>query len=174
MLTKTKGAAGWINRGLLSYPAVLVAGGSEAGAMETSKQHKILVVEDVAPMRNFLKAVLEQTFENIFVSTASNGNEAIRTLLQDEFDLVICDWEMPGMDGITLVKLVRNEPEWKGLHIIMVTAKSKKQDVLQAINMGISDYIIKPVTITGLAAKVRAKLPGLVEKKMDDASPSQG
>jgi len=142
--------------------------------METSKQQKILVVEDVAPMRNFLKAVLEQSFEDIVVATVPNGNEAIRALLQDEFDLVICDWEMPGMDGLTLVQLVRKEPEWKDLPIIMVTAKSEKQDVLQAINLGINDYIVKPITITGLAAKVRAKLPGLVEKKMDDGSPSQG
>jgi DNA-binding response OmpR family regulator len=104
----------------------------------------------------------------LVVDTAGNGHEAEAALSRTLYDLVISDWEMPHLKGIDLVGRMRAQPEWQSIPFIMVTAKSKKDEVLAAIRQGVTDYLVKPVTVEAFIGKVRSHLPGLVEKRSEE------
>ena len=116
---------------------------------------RILVVDDSTTMRriiaNSLKAV---GFEDIV--EAGDGQQALETL--DGVDMLLTDWNMPNMDGLTLVKAVRANPATSGLPIIMVTSEGARDEVMEALAAGVNDYIVKPFTKDILAEKVRGML----------------
>lgn len=116
---------------------------------------RILVVDDSTTMRriiaNSLKAV---GFEDIV--EAGDGQQALETL--DGVDMLLTDWNMPNMDGLTLVKAVRANPSTSGLPIIMVTSEGARDEVMEALAAGVNDYIVKPFTKDILAEKVRGML----------------
>ena len=116
---------------------------------------RILVVDDSTTMRriiaNSLKAV---GFEDIV--EAGDGQQALETL--DGVDMLLTDWNMPNMDGLTLVKAVRANPATSGLPIIMVTSEGARDEVMEALAAGDNDYIVKPFTKDILAEKVRGML----------------
>ena len=118
------------------------------------KKLKVLVVDDVASMRKFLKYGLEKSFPEIFVDEAANGKEAQAKLEKEEYDLVLCDWEMPYVNGEELLSWVRNHPALGRTPFIMVTSRSDKPSVLKAMQGGVDSYMIKPFTADGLAQKV--------------------
>src|SRR5512147_2283184 len=124
-------------------------------------QVEVLVVEDMAQMRSFLKTTIEYSFENARVDTVSNGVDARSALLRQEYDLILCDWEMPGMKGDELFRITRENPAWKDIPFIMVTAMTAKEQVLKAVSMGVRDYIIKPVTVEVLVKKMSSAVPSL-------------
>ncbi len=106
---------------------------------------RILVVDDMATMRKIVKGLLAQLgYPN--VEEAENGKEAFFKLKQGKYDLVLLDWNMPEMDGITLLQEIRKDPNLKSIPVIMVTAEAKKENVLQAIQAGANNYIVKPFT----------------------------
>lgn len=106
---------------------------------------KILIVDDFATMRKILKNILTQIgFKNIM--EAEVGNEALRALKKEKFDLVLCDWSMPEMPGIELLEKIRSDQELKEIPFIMVTAEAKKEKILEAVKAGVSNYIVKPFT----------------------------
>jgi len=116
---------------------------------------RILVVDDSTTMRriiaNSLKAVgFEDSVE------AGDGQQALETL--DGVDMLLTDWNMPNMDGLTLVKAVRANPATAGLPIIMVTSEGARDEVMEALAAGVNDYIVKPFTKDILAEKVRGML----------------
>ncbi len=125
-------------------------------------KYKVLVVDDMASVRKFIKFGLEKNHPNVEIFEASNGKEAQNFLETSKFDLVLCDWEMPFMNGHELLTWIRNHPTLKSLPFIMVTAKSEKDNVIQALQAGVNGYIIKPFTIEGLIQKM-----GEVNKKFD-------
>lgn len=125
------------------------------------KQLEILVVEDMAQMRSFLKLTIEYSFANVRVDAVSNGADARSALMRQNYDLILCDWEMPGMKGDELFKILRENPDWKDIPFIMVTAMTDKEHVLKAVSIGVSDYIIKPVSVEVLVKKMAATLPAL-------------
>jgi len=116
---------------------------------------RILVVDDSTTMRriiaNSLKAV---GFEDIV--EAGDGQQALETL--DGVDILLTDWNMPNMDGLTLVKTVRANPALAGMPIIMVTSEGARDEVMEALAAGVNDYIVKPFTKDILAEKVRGML----------------
>jgi|WetSurMetagenome_2_1015567.scaffolds.fasta_scaffold27040_5 CheY-like chemotaxis protein len=118
------------------------------------KTVRILVVEDVSTMRNFIKATLEASFRNVFVDVAGNGNRAKEMLELESFDIVLCDWEMPVMKGDELLQWIRETESLKQISFIMVTGKTQKDDVLQAKELGADGYIVKPLTVGILIGKL--------------------
>lgn len=114
---------------------------------------KILTVDDMATMRRIIKGLLNQLgYTN--VDEAENGKEAIHKLKQTKFDLVLLDWNMPEMDGITLLREIRSDSQIKDTPVIMVTAEAKKENVLLAIQTGANNYIVKPFTAETLKEKI--------------------
>jgi len=111
------------------------------------------VVDDFASMRNIIKGLLNQIgFQNI--EEAKDGSTALEKLKIGKFDLVICDWNMPKVPGIEVLKAVRNDPRLKDLPFLMVTAKAKKDNVMEAVKAGVNQYIVKPFTAETLQKKI--------------------
>jgi two-component system chemotaxis response regulator CheY len=114
---------------------------------------KILTVDDMATMRKIIKSILAQLgYKN--VDEAENGVDALMKLKQQKYDLVLLDWNMPEMEGITMLKEMRKDPQLKDIPVIMVTAEAKKENVLQAIQAGANNYIVKPFKAETLKEKM--------------------
>jgi len=121
--------------------------------MGIDKNMKILVVDDFATMRRIIKNILKQIgFSNI--DEADDGEPALAKLHTGGFDLVISDWNMPKMDGLTLLKSVRSDDQLKDLPFLMVTAEAQKENVIEAVKAKVSDYIVKPFTAEVLGEKL--------------------
>lgn len=115
---------------------------------------KVLVVDDFATMRRIIKGVLRQIgFKNF--REAEDGKEALQLMKSEKFDLVLCDWNMPGMPGIELLKLVRADDELKDTPFVMVTAEAQKENILEAVKSGVSNYIVKPFTANAVEEKLK-------------------
>jgi len=112
-------------------------------AMDTSI--KVLVVDDFATMRRIVKGVLKQLgFDSIV--EAEDGSGALETLKKEKVGLIVSDWNMPKMTGLELLKAVRGDDNLKGIPFIMVTAEGQKDNVVEAVKAGVSNYIVKPFT----------------------------
>jgi len=102
---------------------------------------KILVVDDSATMRRIIVNHLKMAgYED--VAEAANGVEALSRM--SGVGLLLTDWNMPVMDGLSLVKEVRQNPNFEDVPIIMITTEGAKAEVLEALRIGVNDYIIKP------------------------------
>lgn len=117
----------------------------------------VLIVDDFATMRRILKNILRQIgFANI--SEAEDGKSALKELKKTKYDLVLCDWNMPGMSGLEVLKTVRADEELKGLAFIMVTAEAQKENILEAVKSGVSNYVVKPFTAETMSEKLKKVL----------------
>ena len=115
---------------------------------------KILVVDDFSTMRRIEKNLLGNLgFTNI--DEADDGLTALPKLLSGNFDFLITDWNMPGMDGIDLIKAVRADANLAGLPILMVTAEARRKQVVAAAEAGVNGYIVKPFNAQTLDEKVQ-------------------
>lgn len=122
-------------------------------------EHVIITVDDSSTMRRIIKNTLQKLgFNNIL--EGGNGIEGLDVLAKNKVDLIITDWNMPEMDGLTFVKTIRAKPEYKDLPILMVTTEAAKEDILTALRSGVNNYIVKPFTPETLQEKV-FKLLGL-------------
>jgi two-component system, chemotaxis family, chemotaxis protein CheY len=106
---------------------------------------KVLVVDDFATMRRIVKGVLRQLgFSNII--EAEDGSVALTELKKEKIGLIVSDWNMPNMTGLDLLKAVRGDGELKSIPFIMVTAEGQKENVIEAVKAGVSNYVVKPFT----------------------------
>lgn len=122
------------------------------------KDMKVLVVDDFATMRRILKNILrELDFKDIV--EAENGVAAVKILESQDIDLILCDWNMPKMTGLELLKWVRANEKTKDLPFLMVTAEAQKEHVVEAVKAKVSNYIVKPFTTAVLAEKLEKILP---------------
>ena len=112
---------------------------------------KILLVDDSRTMRNIQKCTLK-TLGYEDVAEASDGVEALKLMATCKPDLLLVDWKMPNMDGITLIRKVRETD--RALPIIMCTTESEKARVLEAVRAGVNNYVVKPFTAQTLAEKI--------------------
>ena len=104
---------------------------------------KILVVEDSQFQRTICVAQLQQAgFENIEV--AGDGNDAYSKLEEGEIDLILCDWEMPELNGIQLLKKIKKNPTLQNIPFLMLTSLDDEKHCQEAIDEGALDYIVKP------------------------------
>ncbi|RMH05903.1 MAG: chemotaxis protein CheY [Nitrospirae bacterium] len=114
---------------------------------------KVLVVDDMSTMRRIVKNVLRQIgYTNI--EEAENGQEALKKLKAGGYGLVVSDWNMPVMTGIELLRAIRADAELKHLPVLMVTAEAQKENIIEAIQAGVSNYVVKPFTAEGLQEKL--------------------
>jgi two-component system chemotaxis response regulator CheY len=116
---------------------------------------KILLVDDSKTMRNIQKSILAQLGHND-VLEACDGLDALSKIGATDPDLLLVDWNMPNMDGLTLVKAVREAD--KDLPIIMCTTEAEKARVLEAIKAGVNNYVVKPFTAETMAEKIEQTL----------------
>ncbi|MBF0328845.1 MAG: response regulator [Nitrospirae bacterium] len=119
---------------------------------------KILVADDSMLMRDIIKESLLETFSGAEVFEAGNGKDVQKILLKEKVDIVLCDWEMPEMSGIEVLKWVRSTPDLATLPFIMVTGTTDKEHVVECIKSGVTDYAVKPVTPDMLCNKISKAL----------------
>jgi two-component system, chemotaxis family, chemotaxis protein CheY len=114
----------------------------------------ILVIDDVNSMRMQIRELLKG-FGFRRVTIAANGYEAAELLESNKFDLIMCDWHMdPPVNGLDLLKHVRKHPLYRNVPFIMITAEGTKERVVDAINAGVDDYLLKPLTMSQIQTKV--------------------
>jgi len=116
---------------------------------------KVLLVDDSRTIRNIQKNVLAQ-MGHTDILEAGDGVEALKVLESETPDLVLVDWNMPNMDGLTLVARIREKD--KTLPLIMVTTEAEKGRVVEAIKAGVNNYLIKPFTGEVLSGKIEQTL----------------
>lgn len=125
---------------------------------------RILIVDDMPSLRDLLKAYLRRmSYRNI--SEADDGQAAYQAILSAKaagapYELVISDWNMPNLDGLEFLKLVRQSNEWKNLPFVLLTTESEKGKVIEAVQAGVSNYMVKPVE----EAMLKDKLTKVWEK----------
>lgn len=123
-------------------------------------ESRFLIIEDMSSMRDFIHASLKSLgYENIL--EAPDGVLAIEILKKQSrsgapVDVILADWNMPKMMGIDLLKAIREVPDWEFIPFIMITTESEKAQILQAISSGVTDYIVKPFSISILQQKLLA------------------
>lgn len=114
---------------------------------------RFLVVDDFSTMRRILRNLLKELgYTN--VDEAEDGVAALHKLESQPYDFVITDWNMPNMDGLTLLRKIRSNEKLKHLPVLMVTAEAKKENIIAAAQAGASGYIVKPFTAAVLAEKI--------------------
>lgn len=124
-----------------------------------AKDFNILIVDDFPIMRGIIKRMLTKRFglENIF--EADDGITAWEILNSEKIHLVICDWNMPNMKGIDLLRKLRGDKRLKDLPFVMVTAEGKEDNVREATLAGVTGFITKPFTAKDLGKKLQLILP---------------
>jgi len=107
---------------------------------------KVLVVDDSRIMRKILINILkEKKIHEDDIFDAPDGKEALEVLNRVFIDLLLLDWNMPKLNGLDLVKIVRKMKKYGNLPIIMVTSEAARYNVLEAIKAGVTDYVVKPI-----------------------------
>lgn len=117
-----------------------------------------LVVDDSSTIRNLVAKSLRTLFANLQVYEADNGREALKILNEEQVDIIISDWNMPVMDGEELLYEVRNDDRLCSLPFIMMTTNEDRDFIITAIQLGVTQYIVKPFTYNELEGKVRLSM----------------
>ncbi|MGH8353896.1 MAG: response regulator [Pseudomonas sp.] len=118
----------------------------------------VLVVDDASFIRDLVKKGLRDHFPGIHIEEAVNGRKAQQFLARQAADLILSDWEMPEMSGLELLSWCREQDRLKTTPFIMVTSRGDKDNVVQAIQAGVSDFIGKPFSNDQLVTKVKKAL----------------
>ena len=114
---------------------------------------KFLVVDDFSTMRRIVRNLLKELgYTN--VDEAEDGVAALQKLASGGFEFAVTDWNMPNMDGLTLLQTIRQSPQYKDLPVLMITAEAKKENIIAAAQAGASGYIVKPFTAATMAEKL--------------------
>ncbi len=120
---------------------------------------KILAVDDSSTMRRIIINTLKRAgFEDVV--EACDGKDALSKLEAEKIDFVITDWNMPEMDGLTLVTNMRKSGSHSKIPVLMVTTRSVKEDIVEALKAGVNNYIVKPFTPDTLKEKIDQTLAG--------------
>jgi two-component system chemotaxis response regulator CheY len=139
---------------------------AEANPQAHFSQAHFLVVDDISSMRRVIASLLREEFKHVKISEAADGKSALQAIKAAEaagapVDFVVTDWNMPNMDGITLLRAIREEAPLRHLPVLMVTAEAKKEVILEAAHAGADGYIVKPFN----AATLKMKLEQIFAKK---------
>lgn len=122
----------------------------------------VLIVDDEAAIRDMVRMALEM--EDFTVSDASNAHQAEKILAQEDIDLILLDWMMPGVSGIDFAGRIRREGN-SSVGIIMVTAKDDEDDMIRGLDVGADDYVKKPFSTKELVSRINAVLRRLSESR---------
>lgn len=107
-------------------------------------EYKILIVEDSPTMRQLISFALKR-LRGVRIAEANDGVDGLRKISAEKFDLIFTDINMPIMDGLKLVSLVRNDPSSKDIPIVVITTEGASEDRERALALGANDYITKPI-----------------------------
>ncbi|SBS25256.1 hypothetical protein MSP8887_00155 [Marinomonas spartinae] len=143
---------------------------------------KILVVDDASFTRDLIRRTLRKEFPAAILEEAVNGRKAQQLLSKSQFDMVLCDWEMPEMTGVELLQWCREQPEYKkeDIPFVMITSRGDKSHVVEAVKSGVTDYLGKPFSSEQLvnkvmsAAKKNNMQSKLTSQKSRSAAPAGG
>lgn len=117
------------------------------------KNMKILIVDDFSTMRRITKNLLNDLgFSN--TEEADDGQTALPMLKTGNYDFLVTDWNMPGMDGLTLLKTIRADENLGQIPVLMITAEARREQIVIAAEAGVNGYVIKPLTATTLKEKI--------------------
>lgn len=126
---------------------------TEKGA-ETSYKLRILLVDDDRAVLVMLQTLLTRAGHT--VTTARSGEEALARIKESMPQLIITDWIMPGMDGIAFCKALRQNPAWRNIYVVIVTAQESTDRLVEAFDAGVNDYLTKPINFKVLGARLHA------------------
>lgn len=129
--------------------------------MPKAKEISVLLVEDQMSMRLLARQAL-QTIGFSQITEARNGREAMTLLDRETFGLVLSDWNMEDVDGLTLLKTIRRHPRTSKLPFIMLTGNADRDKVKIAIDAGVSNYIVKPVDVITMRKRIEMVMGALV------------
>ncbi len=118
---------------------------------------KILVVDDEYFITRSLSFMLQK--EGFEVNVAHDGQRAIEEIGQDKPDLIFLDVDMPKKDGNEVAREIRANPQWKDIHIIMLTAKGQEKDVSKGLEAGADEYVLKPFDPRAILKRAKEILP---------------
>jgi two-component system, chemotaxis family, chemotaxis protein CheY len=121
--------------------------------MAWDKNMRVLVVDDFSTMRRIIKNILRQLGMTNIVE-ADDGTTAWELLNKDQIDFIVSDWNMPKMTGIELLRKVRGSEEFADLPFLMVTAEAQQENIIEAVQAKVSNYIVKPFTAETLGQKI--------------------
>jgi len=113
---------------------------------------RILVVDDQAVARQFIEKILKGWGHTVYL--AENGSKAWITLLSVTVDMIVTDWMMPEMNGLELCRKIRSAGFDKYIYIILVSARDTQQDIIRGLEVGVDDYITKPVNTEEFRARI--------------------
>jgi len=121
--------------------------------MSADPNMKILVVDDTAVMRRVAKNILKKLrYAN--VEEAANGQEALQKLHSETYGFVVSDWNMPVMTGIEMLRTIQADDKLKTIPVLMITAEAQQGNLVEAIQAGVSNYIVKPFTAETMQEKL--------------------
>jgi len=126
----------------------------------------ILVVDDEEDITELVGYNLER--EGFNVTCVGTGEKALLKASKGDYDLIILDLMLPGVDGLTVCKILKNDPDTVHIPIIMLTAKGEESDIVAGLELGASDYITKPFSPRVVVARVRAVLRSVTKKSRDE------
>ena len=125
--------------------------------LAVDKNIHILVVDDHPLTRNMVKSILKGVgFDNVY--QAENGHLAVTRIFEEDIGLVICDWNMPNLSGLEVLRQIRADERFKELPFLMLTAEAYRENIVEAVKSGVTDYMIKPFTAEILMKKIEAVL----------------
>ncbi|CAG9296724.1 response regulator [Celerinatantimonas diazotrophica] len=128
------------------------------------KNLKVLVVDDFSTMRRIIKNILKDLgIEQI--EMAEDGVHALSMVQHTQFDLIITDWNMPNMNGLELLKAIRKTKSIDELPVLMVTAETKREQIVEAAKAGVNGYIVKPFSQVTLDKKIKFIFRKIYERK---------
>ncbi|SHM27745.1 chemotaxis response regulator CheY [Vreelandella subglaciescola] len=117
------------------------------------KNMSFLVIDDFPTMRRIVRSLLKELgFTN--VEEAEDGQDALNKLRAGNFEFVVSDWNMPNLDGLEMLKEIRQDDALKELPVLMVTAEAKKENIIAAAQAGANGYVVKPFTAATLEEKL--------------------
>jgi two-component system chemotaxis response regulator CheY len=120
-------------------------------------RHRILIVEDSPTMRQLLVFALKR-LKGADITEAQDGMDGLRKVTSDHYDLALIDINMPVMDGLKLIRLIREEEALKAMPIVVITTEGAKEDRERALALGADEYLTKPIQANRVLAVAKALL----------------
>lgn len=134
----------------------------------SNKHTSFLVVDDFSTMRRIVRNLLKE-LGYMNVDEAEDGIAALNKIKKNDVEFVITDWNMPNMDGLTLLKNIRSTQDISQIPVLMITAEAKKENIVAAAQAGANGYIVKPFTTGTLDEKI-SKVFERLEKEVTNGS----
>ncbi len=132
------------------------------------KKIKILIVDDASFMRDIVKKGVRSLYPGFVTKEAADGSQAKSILGQEDFDLILCDWEMPKMTGEELLGWLRSEGPKPNTPFVMITSRGDKDHVVKALSLKANNYIVKPFTNEKLTEVITRQLTQSLGVKADE------